>query len=631
MQIMKKLGTIGNTLLFMGSVLFVILFQIVFGVENGFIGVSIVMASLTMLRRDLTVNPLKNTIKLVLLNVVIGVSSTLALENFWLAVIFAFLIFFFLCYYLLYSLPKPLYVPFALEYLYLFLTPIPNRMIPGRILALGFGGLVIMGSNYLYYRRGNVTDENKLLIGICNTLINKCKLIIAGESPAKLDAILEKSFAHIRKVIYDKKEDRPSLPDEAAVRLTAINGLEKLNNLIPDLHKDEDERYILKEISVFLSTVESGLKTKKLFELEDALYRIKLREDEKSKYSSACLSVINLLGFIYQSIGEVLTLENDSKKVRNSISDNNLKLTLENKKTPIMSFKFYFALRVALGMAVATLLSGFFIFSEGIWVIVTTFAIMVPLYGTSQKGIRYEAIGTLLGAAVSYLLFAIFKGFGAGSLVLLALSYGYAIFPKEYQYSGVLVSICAFGMGFIVYDSLNIFSVNILFLIVAGMTIALIFESLLLPYDFYKAKNDLMKIYSNILIEFLQEIHNLAINEKHSSIMLSLLMFSGLLEERMLFNNENLHSDPDVKFVKYQRVLFLTIYELYLWMDNTDLSTKTRAYLNKYVNRLINEEEVSPNEVKGLIQNPEIAKSLEDKVALNTLNEISNLIYDLRY
>lgn len=627
---MKKLGTMGNTLLFIGSVLFVILFQIIFGVQNGLIGVSIVMASLTMLRRDLTVAPFKNGLKLVLLNVIIGIASILAIENFWLAVILSFLVFFFLGYYMLYSLSKPLYIPFALEYLYLFLTPIQNRMIPLRIISLALGGIIIMGVNYIYYSKGNVKDEDKLLIGICNTLINKCKLIISGESPAKLDAILEKSFLNIRKVIYDKKEDRFSLTDEAAVKLAVISSVEKLNNLIPQLHNDEDERCILKEISMFLSTIENGIKTRKLFELEDALYKIKLRTNEKSKHSDASLSVINLLGFIQQSMTEVITLADDSKKISNKLSDNNTKLTLENKKLPILSFKFYFALRIACGMAIAILLSGFFIFSEGIWVIVTTFAIMLPLYGTSQKGIRYEVLGTLIGAIISYVLFTIFRGFGVGVLVILAASYFYAIFDKEYQYSGVLISISAFGIGYMVYGSSNIFTSSNIFLIVAGAVIAMIFESLLLPYNFNKAKSDLTKIYSNTLTEFLQETHNLAIGEKHSNIMNSLLMFAGLLEERMFFNNENLHSDADIKFVKDQRILFLSIYELYLWLDNNDLSPKAKSTINKFINMLINGEFIPKDEIKKVKENTDFAKSLEDKVALNTLNEISNLIADLQ-
>ena len=158
----------------------------------------------------------------------------------------------------------------------------------------------------------------------------------------------------------------------------------------------------------------------------------------------------------------------------------------------------------------------------------------------------------------------------------------------------------------------------------------MIFESLLLPYDFNKANKDLKKIYQNTLTEFLQEIHNLTIGEKHSTIMHSLLMFSGLLEERVLFNNENLHADTDDKFVKDQRNLFFTIYELYLWMDNHDLSTKVKSTINKFVNMLINDEEIPTDEIKTVLERTDFAKSLDDKVALNTLNEISNLISDFQ-
>lgn len=623
---MQKLGTIGNTLLFIGSVLFVIIFQILFGAPNALIGVTIVMSSLTMLRRDLTVAPVKNGIKLILLNVVIGLSSLLALEYFWMAVLLSFFVFFFLGYYMLYSLAKPLYVPFALQYLYLFLTPIPNRLIPIRIISLAVGGVVIILVNYIYHGKGKVKDEDKLLIGLCNVLINKCKTIIAHESSARLDIIVDKSISNLRNIIFEKKKDRCSLSDEAAIKLVLINGFEKLNMLIPKLQKDEDERYILKEISVFLSTVESGIKTKKLFELEDALYRIKLREDKKAEYSEACLSVINILGFIQDGISEIITINNSSKTTSNSIYDNNRRLTLIDKKLPVLSFKFYFALRIAIGMAVATLLSGFFTFSQGLWVIVTTFAIMIPLYGTSEKGVRYEVIGTLIGAVISFVLFAIFRGFGAGGLVILVASYFYAIFQREYQYSGILTSICAFGIGFIVYDSLNIFTPNILFLIISGAVIAMIFESLLFPYNFKKAKVELTKIYSNTLTEFFQELNNLAIGEKHSDIMNSLLMFTGLLEERMVFNNEFLHSEEDIKFVKDQQLLFCSIYELYLWIDNNDLSPKVKSTIIKIINILLNDEEVPQEQLKIINKNCDFAKSLEDKVALNTLNEIVNLV-----
>ena len=93
-----------------------------------------------------------------------------------------------------------------------------------------------------------------------------------------------------------------------------------------------------------------------------------------------------------------------------------------------------------------------------------------------------------------------------------------------------------------------------------------------------------------------------------------------------MFNNENLHDDKDIKFVKDQRNLFFTIYELYLWMDNHDLSIKVKSTINKFVNMLINEEEIPTDEIKTVLENTDFAKSLEDKVALNTLNEISNLI-----
>ena len=107
-------------------------------------------------------------------------------------------------------------------------------------------------------------------------------------------------------------------------------------------------------------------------------------------------------------------------------------------------------------------------------------------------------------------------------------------------------------------------------------------------------------------------------------------MFASLLDEWMLFNNENLHSDEDLKFVKDQRFLFCSIYELYLWIDNNDLSTKVKSTITKFINILINEEVVPTDEIKKVANNTDFAKSLDDRVALNTLNEIANLVSNLK-
>ena len=625
---MLKFGIMGNTILFIGSVLFVILFQMIFGAENVFIGVSIIMASLTMLRKDLTLSPVKNGLRLILINIIIGIASFLSIEYLGLSIIFSFLIFYFLGYYFFNSLSKPLYVPFALEYLYLILVPVSNKSIPLHLLALAMGGLIIMIVNYIYYKNNTIKNEDSLLIDLCKTLAKKCRVLIAYESSAELDILLDNSICNLREILYEKITDKFSLSDELTIKLSIIDSIEKLNMLLIPLHKDEDERHVLKEVSVFLATIESVIKTKKLFELEDTLYKIKLREDNKPLWSSTCLSILNILYFINEALSELVNTSKKTNKTSFSLSDTIRRFTLEGKNFPIFSYKFCFALRIAIGMTLATFLSNFFIFSEGIFVIVTTFSILLPLYELEKNKFYNKTLGTLISAIISYIVFSVFKGFGIETLILLIISYFYAIYNKEFKYSGILISICSFGIGFIVYDSINIFNMNIIFLIFSGIVISIICENFLLPYNFKNTKNNLTKIYKNTLIEFLQEVHNLMVGEKHSNIMNTLLSFTHTLENRMVFNNKYLKSEADVKFIKEQRILFFSIYEFYLWIDNNDINQKIKSKLIKIINSLLNEDEVSINTINVIKTEFSSNITMEDNIALNTLDEIIKQIYN---
>ena len=78
---MNKQKIITNTAIFIFVMAFVLIFKAIFGEENTFIGIATVTATLMLLGRDFTGEPLKSTLKFVGINLLMGIGSAIATYN----------------------------------------------------------------------------------------------------------------------------------------------------------------------------------------------------------------------------------------------------------------------------------------------------------------------------------------------------------------------------------------------------------------------------------------------------------------------------------------------------------------------------------------------------------------------
>ena len=170
---MNKKLIISKTAIFIIVVGFVIAFKSIFGDENTLIGVTTITATLMFLERDLTLSPIRNTIKLILINLLLGISSYLVVSNMYLGIIVNFLTLFFISYTFCYNLRNPLYLPFTLQYLFLLAEPVDSNGFFIRIMALVFGAIVIMVAQILFNKNRLAKSGNKLLDNVCDSILNK--------------------------------------------------------------------------------------------------------------------------------------------------------------------------------------------------------------------------------------------------------------------------------------------------------------------------------------------------------------------------------------------------------------------------------------------------------------------------
>ena len=141
---MDKKKIITNTIMFFITTAIVILFAALFGGENILVGVQGTAAVLFLLNTDYSLNPIRNTIYFVLLEVGIGVATYIASLNPYLALIITFLVIFYIFYTFSFNTKKSLFLPFFLAYIYLLYDPVTMIQLPKRIIGLVVCGLAIM-------------------------------------------------------------------------------------------------------------------------------------------------------------------------------------------------------------------------------------------------------------------------------------------------------------------------------------------------------------------------------------------------------------------------------------------------------------------------------------------------------
>ncbi|MDU3723454.1 MAG: hypothetical protein E7G24_09675 [Clostridium celatum] len=164
---------ISQTVLYVFIMAFVIAFKSIFGDKNTLVGVMGITAILMLTQINLTISPGKNLLKLIIINLGIGIFTYLANLNIWLAIPINFIGIFIIAYTFYYNLKSPVYLPFSLQYLFLLSTPITAAELPMRLLSLLVAPVGIMIVQFIINKNKTTKVGNKLIGSICDNLIKK--------------------------------------------------------------------------------------------------------------------------------------------------------------------------------------------------------------------------------------------------------------------------------------------------------------------------------------------------------------------------------------------------------------------------------------------------------------------------
>lgn len=632
---MNKSLIISKTITFIGVVLFVSIFKSLFGDENTLIGVTTITATLMFLERDLTLSPLRNTIKFIIINLLIGVSSFLVVSNMYLGIIVNFFTLFFISYYFCYNLRNPLYVPFSLQYLFLLAVPVDSQRFPIRLLSLVVGAIVIMVAQILVNRNRLAKSGNKLLDVVCDSIINKIEY---KEQYDLVDDGLEKvnhSIDAFRSMVYDKREYNYYLTEEGRVKLNLSVALENIHSMIHSADLKAIDIDILKTLEALIKEVKLVLDTSKNNpeDIDVSSHMEKLFKvcEEKNITDLLNLQLLDSMLLLSDTIKSLKSLDenqynivNRSHEISDLFSNSDFKSFLNNRK----SLRYCYAMRVAITITIVTFITQYFKLSEGRWILFTLLSVITPLYEVSKSKTKDRIFATLVGSFIVIILFSIFKDTSSRMLIILASGYlnGYI---QKYRYSIIFVTISAIGSAALVGNVQTLTITRILF-ILFGAFIAILANKFIFPYSVKDSMSQLKHMYHATITSMLKQVKNLVEGKKEPTTMKNLIVLTSLIESKSRENERLTNNSCYREIIKERRSLVANIYELYIWILRGEIKSQSQKEIINELRDLIkySDEDIS-SKVSKIEHGIAISKDINSKIILSSIIVILKDLYHI--
>ncbi|MGL5244040.1 MAG: FUSC family protein [Sarcina sp.] len=619
---MNKKLIISKTITFICIVAFIIGFKTLFGAENTLIGVTTITALLMFLEKDLTLEPFRNTVKLICLNLFIGVAATLASSNMWVAIVVNLVTVFFIGYRLCYNLNKPMYLPFLLQYLFILATPVPVNELPRRFVSLIIGALAIMGAQLICNRDKVSKHGNKLLVNVCDDICTKIIRKERKQGVKDLEKSINTSLNSFKKIIFDKREQNFYLTEESRIKLNICMALEKINILVDKLNFKQIDKTYLDDINRLLDNVKEGLKN------EVGFNRISSEEFEKYKgcENIVFLEILSSIEFIYESLEEVKELEhknsiNKITEVPKTFKSINVFIRNINSK----SVKFSYAVRIAIGITLGCFIMDVFKLTEGRWIMFTALSLINPIYEVAKQKTKDRIIATFIGSVIVVILFSIFKGTTTRTLLLMLSGY-LSSYTKQYKHNMIFVTVSAIGAASLM-SNVGVLSINRILFVCLGAVISILINKFILPCDIVKQTENLKYMYKQTINEMIKELCALSEGRKDENTMKNLFITTSLIEDRLILDNQAVGNKEDGVFIEDQRLLVCNIYELYMWIKNNKVKRQDIQYILEDMKRLVEYNYLQVKQIKKEFRKYiKHTKAISDKIVLSNLMSILDIL-----
>ena len=585
---------ISKTLVFIGAIPTAIFFKCMFGTSNMLVGITGFMAAVTLMGNDYTANPIRNTLRFILIELFIGLSAFISSFSAPLTLIFTFIVVFFIVYIFTFDTSKPIYMPFIFCYLFMLYMPVKQIDMPNRIEALILSSILIMLVQMLVNKnkfwnksKSSICKNIDLLIDEINILLEKKDMNLLKESSKNLN----KQLQALSQSLYSRKEKTFLISDKSKLYLCIVQTLEGTNIIleksiedIDNLGKYDDVLVKLKlQFNNILKFMNEEKSTKELKnQLNEFIY-----EGDDIHYSH----------YISYELRQNMTLLRDIlDNLENgglSYSDKKYGINEKIKEREVIkrrfnrnSLRFTFAFRIALLVSLGAFVVDYFDLYKGKWMVFTLSSVVQPYIESSETKMIDRIKGSLIGILIFELLFHLIPSMEVKMLI--AFTCGYiGFYFKDYSKKMIFMTVFALSMG-ATNNDFNILSFDRLKFILIGCVIAFIANRIIFPYKIKDVTKNLVKKSVELNNSLATILENLNINNLDSHNLRETILTNRLTNDKININNNTILSDSIGNFLNSERIVMSNLRVFKSSIKNNRIKNLDISNVCKEMQRYIN-------------------------------------------
>ena len=543
-----------STLDFLFIILYVNVFQFIFGPENSIVGVIFTIMMSASMARDLTATPFRHLV------IQAFILIWMALASYWVVLLPApisftinFVTLLIILYVFTYEYSSHLYFPYILSYLFLvFISPINAQQVPKRLAAMLAGALSIMLYQWFMGRNKVVETARDVLTEMIDEVCKACTYA-AGETSEKGDrGIMRRKLCRLGHTVYDRRKKALCISDASFSMIAAGRGLEHLLILIKELSEtlSEQEKSSLLYISGQLKIYRGFLSQE-----TDSLPPVDTKMFAGIEEGKAALRLYHALFYIRDRLLHMTDPENKGRYKKTALS---LKTRLETALdfSPVRAI---YAVRTALLLSLGTVLVQAMALPHGKWLLFTLASVSLPYADDVPVKIKKRVLATIAGGLASVLIYS-FIPWPAGRTAAMMISGYISFYFTDYAQTFACSTVGAIG-GAVFMHAFGLQDVGSMFLIrigyiLIGASIGYLANCLIFPYKRARATRQLWKKYTSVT-ELLSRITRK--QQIDSQLYYNLVVQSYLLEEKLgqNANFEKWEEFPKVLSAHQKKILYV--------------------------------------------------------------------------
>lgn len=520
-----------STLNFLFIILYVNVFQFIFGPENSIVGVIFTIMMSASMARDLTATPFRH---FVIQSIVL---IWMALASFWVVTLPAplsftvnFITLLVILYAYTYEYSNHLYFPYILAYLFLvFISPVSAQQLPKRMIAMLAGALSIILYQLFMGRKRVVETARDVLTEMIDEVCSTVSGRLAGTLEKPDTGRMRKMLCRLSHSVYERRKNVLSISDASFSMIAAGRGLEHLLILTGELPEQigAQEKTMLEYISGQLKIYRAFLhaETESLPPVDEAVFTG--YEENKT------------LRLFYHALlytrDRLLHMTDPKNKTHYKKTALSLKMRLETA-LDFSTVRAGYAVRTAFLLSLATLLVQVLALPHGKWLLFTLASVSLPYADDVPVKIKKRVLATFVGGLASVLIYSLIPS-PAGRTAAMMISGYLSFYFTDYAQTFACSTVGALG-GAVFMGAFGLQQVGSMFLIRAGYILVGAFAGylvncLIFPYTRAHATRQLWRKYTSFT-ELLAKICRR--EQMDSQLYYNLMVQVYLMEEKLTQN-----------------------------------------------------------------------------------------------